>query len=127
MNTRIEYVYIDGSNYKFWRTVVVAGEVSFEDIAATLFDGRYFVASIVGLPDPRSDVDGYNPDGDDHYLCRLTSSSFQSTTDDANVKIDVKELIQRFVNEGGGDGRGWFNRSMEELGLIRFADPSQCQ
>jgi len=66
MNTRIEYMYRDGENFKEHYSVVLGGEISKEDVEAILKDlpaGEGFIPGVVGLPslepeDADNDIDG---------------------------------------------------------------------
>ena len=62
--TRIHYMYRDASNWKFWGSVVVDGELNFERLQPYLFDKEFFVPHRVGLDhlleQPMNE--------DDHYL-----------------------------------------------------------
>lgn len=49
MLTRITYLYRDASNYKFWGTFVVDGQITQDDVEPYLFDHTCFVPQMVGL------------------------------------------------------------------------------
>ncbi|HBB67911.1 MAG: hypothetical protein A2X28_04030 [Elusimicrobia bacterium GWA2_56_46] len=51
MNTLLEYLYRDASNYKQHGRVVLQGVISLSSIRHLLFDKTYFIPSQVGLPD----------------------------------------------------------------------------
>lgn len=56
MNTRIDYLYRDASNYKQPNSVVVSGLFTARqvgEILGCLNDGEYFIPSQVGLPETR--------------------------------------------------------------------------
>ena len=51
MNTLLEYLYRDASNYKQHGSAVIAGALSLKEIRHLLIDGGYFIPSQAGLPD----------------------------------------------------------------------------
>jgi len=58
LNTKIEYLYRDASNYKVYNECVVKGIVTAEqrkEIVDCLNEGEYFIPSQVGLPEKRFD------------------------------------------------------------------------
>ncbi|MBP3585213.1 MAG: hypothetical protein J6J59_05960 [Peptococcaceae bacterium] len=58
LNTKIEYLYRDASNYKIYNECVVKGILTAEqreEIVDCLSEGEYFIPSQVGLPEKRFD------------------------------------------------------------------------
>lgn len=58
MNTKIEYLYRDASNYKKINQVIVSGtfdEAQKESIQDCLSEGEYFIPRQVGFPEMRFD------------------------------------------------------------------------
>lgn len=58
MNTKIEYLYRDASNYKKINQVIVSGtfdEIQKESIQNCLSEGEYFIPRQVGFPEIRFD------------------------------------------------------------------------
>lgn len=54
MNTRIDYLYRDGSNFKTVSAIVLAGDFTpamVAQIRASLDEGKFFIPGQVGLPD----------------------------------------------------------------------------
>lgn len=76
MNTRFEYFYRDGSNYKQWGSVVFrgAGDAALRDrLFAALDNDGYFIAHQVRMPELFFS-DG-PPDADDHCFHELAEVS----------------------------------------------------
>ena len=97
--TRVDYMYRDGSNYKFHGSFIVEGTLKFADVEDYLFDSEFFVPHEVGL----EHLLDMPMNQDDHYLHTL--EAFTST--DAGKPIgSAEELVMRFkmANE-----RGWFS------------------
>lgn len=51
VNTKLEYLYRDASNYKEFKEVVIKGSLHKADLAPYLHEAEFFVPSEVGLPD----------------------------------------------------------------------------
>lgn len=103
MNTNIEYMYMDASNYKRWMAVVVKGEISPEQIQTVmscLEDGEFFVPEQVGLPADRFEEYGWDED-DDHPWFELGESDFSPTENPETVDITVDELVGKFISAKG--------------------------
>jgi hypothetical protein len=118
-NTRISYLYRDGSNYKRGKEVVVAGSLTYEQVAPYLDEHRYFIASEVGLPDPQLDwkEEGYEfPSEDDHVYCELYDDYLQPTDDAATLEVTAAELFARFQRT---NGKWDVAAAIERLGLVR--------
>lgn len=93
MNTKICYLYRDGSNYKVQNTCVINGCLSFEEmrkIHDSCDCGEYFIPSEVGLPEER--FAEYTED--DHPFFEL--QSFEDTELPAQVSITPEELVKKF-------------------------------
>lgn len=76
MNTLLEYLYRDASNFKQRGSVVVEGAIAVKDIRHLLIDGEYFVPSQVGLPDLQHKFreQGFDfPAEDDHTWHEIVS------------------------------------------------------
>ena len=102
MNTRMEYLYRDASNYKSPNQVIVAGTITEEQkeaILQTLEDGTYFIPEQVGLDLYR----GWDITEDDHPFCELDiEKDFYETeeaADDENFTVD--NLVAAFLSTGG--------------------------
>lgn len=102
MNTRMEYLYRDASNYKSPNQVIVAGTITEEQkeaILQTLEDGTYFIPEQVGLDLYR----GWDITEDDHPFCELdVEKDFYETeeaADDENFTVD--DLVAAFLSTGG--------------------------
>lgn len=104
MNTKINYLYRDGSNYKSHNKVVVAGEITAEHlrrIADTLNEGEYFIPSVVGLPENRFET----WTDDDHFWYEweiddedfdLDASGCELTDEQPTVPLTVDQLVENF-------------------------------
>ncbi len=96
-NTRINYLYRDGSNYKFWQSAIVRGEITKEqifEIMGCLEDFEYFNPPQVGLPCDYAEP--YAPNEDDHPFCELFENSFSVTDDDPDWDLSACELVEKF-------------------------------
>lgn len=97
MNTCINYLYTDASNYKIHNTAIVAGTFTkeqFSDIISTLEDGEFFIPSLVGLPEKRFET--YDPQ-EDHPWFSLDASGFSEAEETPTVSITADELHKRFM------------------------------
>jgi hypothetical protein len=87
MNTKLDLMYRDASNYKASQSVVLAGEITAEQIAAIaskLDDGAFLIAHQVGLPTPSdafSGNDNYPNDDIDHVFTTLVEFENARETD----------------------------------------------
>lgn len=95
LNTQIDFLYADASNYKVGTTVVVEGAVTEEQKAAILDcrdDGEYFIPSMVGLPGTRFDRETE----DDHPWFTLQEDAFSLTIAEPTEELHIDELAERF-------------------------------
>jgi len=95
MNTRIEYLYRDASNYKKWNSAVVQGEITKDEkqtILDSLQDGVYFYPAQVGLPEERLPGE-YDDDPDWFEFCE---ENFELTSAAPTVWLTTKELAENF-------------------------------
>ena len=116
MNTRVEYLYRDGSNYKQWGAVVFRGNCDatlVRRLFAALDRGEFFIANQVRLPQLFfADRPLYADDHCWHELAEVTA-----TSDIADDLLD--RTIEEFVKEVEGASRvGWavFDRSDRQFG-----------
>lgn len=96
MNTLLEYLYRDASNYKQHGSVVLRGAISLKDIRPLLIDEEYFVPSQAGLPDLQHKFreQGFEyPTEDDHAWHEIVS--MRPTTKQATVPLHRKEFLAR--------------------------------
>ena len=101
MNTVIEFLYRDASNYKTWNNVIVKGEISDDQkkrIISSL-DGEYFIPEQVSLPVKRFEY----LTSDDHCWCELRENDFSLTSDSCTLDMDVNELVAAF-EKAANDG-----------------------
>jgi hypothetical protein len=99
MNTLLEYLYRDASNYKQHGSVVLQGAISLKDIRPLLIDGEYFIPSQAGLPDLqyKFKAQGFEcPSEDDHTWHEIVS--LRPTTKDPTIPFGRKEFLSRLRN-----------------------------
>lgn len=96
MNTKISYLYRDGSNYK-QRNKAIVKDVMTEEQKQTILDslncGEFFIPSQVGLPEERLGTITV----DDHCWFELDEDSFSETEELETVDISADELVKRFA------------------------------
>ena len=102
MNTRMEYLYRDASNYKSLNKVIVVGTITEEQkraIHATLEEGTYFIPEQIGLDLYR----GWDITEDDHPFCELDVEHDFFETDEApnDETFTVEDLVSAFTATGG--------------------------
>ncbi len=101
MNTRIDYLYRDGDNYKVQNTCVVAGAITKEQIESiidSLEDGEYFIPRLVGMPEKKFDT--YDPQSDHPYF-ELGKYSFSPTDAEPTLTLNVGNLVELFCAHKG--------------------------
>jgi hypothetical protein len=103
VNTRIEYLYRDASNYKQFVSVVLSGEITAEEIrhiADCLDSGEFFVPAQVGLEELQSRMPSF-PDPDvDHVWHELDVQSGITLTEDApTIDLDVHRFAGMFTGQ----------------------------
>ena len=123
MNTRMEYLYRDASNYKSPNQVIVAGTITEEQkeaILQTLEDGTYFIPEQVGLDLYR----GWDITEDDHPFCELdVEKDFYETeeaADDENFTVD--DLVAAFLSTGGNGMLTNIHRIMSHVSAKKKAE-----
>lgn len=92
MNTRFEYMYRDGENYKQFNEVVIQGEFTLDQLRPHLYDGDFFMPSEVGL----DDLQEYPYRNCDHIWHQLVSA--EPTEDAPTVEMSADEVVVRFQN-----------------------------
>lgn len=96
MNTKIEYLYRDASNYKQWNVAIVSGEFKIEDFETivSVMDCEYFIPEQVGLHLTRPDDDFTE---DDHPWAELFPEENINLTDEEPTEdITWVQLIDNF-------------------------------
>lgn len=99
-NTRINYLYRDGSNYKQPNECVVEGVIdkeSIDAIVASLDEGEYFIPRAVGMPETRFPT----WTEDDHSYFELDAAGFSPTDEEPTVDVDAETLVARFKAAAG--------------------------
>ena len=102
MNTRINYMYRDGCNYKFLYYAVVSGELTQTQIHTILscLDDDSFIPSLVGLPCYYAA--GYTYDEEiDHPFCELYEDDFETTVEKPSVDMRAEDLVSAFQQAAG--------------------------
>lgn len=110
MNTKLNLLYRDASNYKASKEVVLAGEITAEQSAvlrSKLDGGEYFIAEQVGLPTPSFEFRGKDdwPNDDiDHVFTTLTDFSeglpeveSMLTDEEPTEEMNIDDLVARFA------------------------------
>jgi hypothetical protein len=97
--TIINYRYRDASNYKYYGSFIVSGDIRKEDLLPYLFLDEYFVPHKVGLPHLLTE----SINEDDHSLHEL--DDFEST-DSADAEMTAAELVDLFRKSSEV---GWFS------------------
>lgn len=98
MNTKIEYLYRDASNYKMQNRVIVRGLLTTEQVEQIINacnELLYFIPSQVGLPETR--FPGAWTE-DDHCWFELCRGDFSATEEEETVDITAEELYRNFIN-----------------------------
>ncbi len=94
MNTKINYLYRDASNYKIFQCAVLPGEMTdaqqktLWDCCAT--DENYFIPSEVGLHEER--FDNWSPDDWEWF----EFEGVELTDENADTELLPDELVKRF-------------------------------
>ena len=100
MNTKINYLYRDGSNYKQPNECVIRGEITpeqIERVMGSLEGGEYFVPEKVGLPEIRFE----KINEDDHIWFELSAGGFSKTEEAPDIDMTVEELVDTFCEQAG--------------------------
>lgn len=102
MNTRIDYLYRDGDNYKFPQSEVLAGEISADQIRQiidTLDEGEYFIPGQVGFN--CGYAFGYAQNDSDHPWCEMDECGFELTSEEPTLDLTVEEVVASFLRAKG--------------------------
>ena len=94
MNTRLEYMYRDGENYKQHGDVVVRGELTLAELKPHFHDYEFFIPSEVGL----EDLQNTPYLACDHVWHELHVA--EPTDEAPTVNISAQELLARFKAAG---------------------------
>ena len=121
MNTQVDYMYRDASNYKRGRTEVLAGELSAVEIAEILArreDSEFFIPAQVGLEELQHELwDEYDsgyPTTDDHVWHELQGEDIQLTEAAPTMKhLTAAEWLAQWRAVKEWDVAG----AMERLGI----------
>jgi hypothetical protein len=116
MNTRVEYLYRDGSNYKQWGAVVFRGECNGslpQRLFAALDRGEFFIADQVRLPELFfANRPLYADDHCWHELGEVTTTS--AAADDVPGRT-IEEFVAE-MEQASTDGWAVFDRSERLFG-----------
>jgi hypothetical protein len=105
MNTLLEYLYRDASNYKQHGSVVMQGALSLKDICHLLIDGEYFIPSQAGLPDLQHKFrdQGFEyPNEDDHTWHEIIL--MRPTRRKPTISLHRKEFLSRLQDSHAKQG-----------------------
>lgn len=100
MNTRINYMYRDASNYKSFNTAVVGGILSETDQHAIYYccdddaGQRYFIPHLVGLPEKT--FDDFGQYDDDHPWFEIGTAFAEVTNEPPTVDLTAEQLVKNF-------------------------------
>lgn len=97
-NTKIEYMYRDGDNWKSYFECVVKGILSEEQkntILSCLDGGQHFIPEQVGLPGHGDDW-VFNEEFDQPWF-ELLENRIQTTRDEATEELTIDELVEAFL------------------------------
>ena len=102
MNTKINYLYRDASNYKQYNSAVLAGEFKPEDLEFiySVQDCEFFIPEQVGLPCDRFD----DITEDDHCWAEyIPQEDTELTDEEPDVDITWAQLMENYhkVKETG--------------------------
>ena len=95
-NTKISFLYRDGSNYKSYNSVIVAGTFTDDEINQILDcldSGDYFIPEQIGFPVERFG----SITEDDHCWCELTAYDFETTDDEPTLEMSADEVLKAFL------------------------------
>ena len=97
--TKIEYLYRDYGNWKFWGEFYLAGNVTFDQIKNLLFDGLWFVPEGIGIESLRPEISSR----DDHWLHEIHAVSLAPR---ANPLMTAEDFVGRLR---WAQHKGWWN------------------
>ena len=92
-NTKVEYMYRDGSNYKIRQSVVLRGTLTKKEIDQIFskLDGIWFIPRQVGLPEERFE----ESNEDDH--CYFEMQEITDTNEGVDEVLTAKEMYANFM------------------------------
>lgn len=96
INTKIDYLYRDASNYKSYQNVIISGSLTPTDIDTILAccqDHEYFIPEYLDIPAERNW--GFDPEQDDAFW-ELDKTSFSETNERPTSNITPEQLVDRF-------------------------------
>lgn len=97
MHTDLHYTYVDGNGYKQDKTVILAGEVTLEQIKPYLDEGLYFIPSQVRLEDLQKGFLAYGPLGEnDHVWHKIEEGDITTTEKEPTMALTATELLRKF-------------------------------
>lgn len=113
VNTKIKYLYRDGSNYKQWNEEIIKGKLSseqIEQILECLDDDSYFIPCQVGLSEIRFE----KVTDEDHCWFELDKDSFEYVSEAETVDITPDELVKKFKEAAGNWNESLWLEDYEE-------------
>ena len=100
MNTKVEYLYRDASNYKVHNEAVIKGTLTteqIEEIMSCRDCAEYFIPQQVGLPEKRFG----KITEDDHCWFEICKEGFSETDQVNTVDLTAEELYRNFLAASG--------------------------
>lgn len=99
MNTKIYYLYRDGSNYKEGKEIILEGTLfpqQIDDIFKKFDNDEFFIPSQVGLINLQDRMVNF-PNEDDHVWHELEREDITTTNEPANTTITAIDLYNNFM------------------------------
>ena len=119
-NTRLEYAYRDGSNYKSWGSVVFSGAIT-DDLLrlllAVLESGEFLIAGQVRLPEVFPD--SWPQYADDHCWHAFVDVELTNDTPDDEHARSI-EMFVREVERAAADGWRVFDPLERRTSRLRW-------
>ncbi len=94
-NTRVEFMYRDGDNYKYHGQIVVKGTLAWLDLLPFLNDGEYFAPEDVGIAHPGIEAEGFPNEQSDHCWCEIDEDCLKETNEEPTYGT-AAQLLERF-------------------------------
>ncbi len=90
MNTRLDYMYRDAGNYKYYNSIVLCGRLSLANLREYLHEHEFFIPCVVGL----DDLHPIPTTADDHIWHEFVEIG--NTDNPPTIDISSKTLLFRF-------------------------------
>lgn len=100
--TKIEYLYRDYGNWKFWGEFWLNGIVKLDDIKPYLLDEASFVPRELGIPSLTPE----KINEDDHWLHEVVAVSLDERPEDGATILPPELFLSRLIS---AHTKGWYN------------------